>query len=441
MVEMYDKNSVESIYNFANLITGKSLDEVATLPVAIENLKNRGDLGKMIEDFFFKHQPPNTGDPDFAEAGLELKTTGLNKDSKGGYKAKERLVLTQINYTKLATEAWEKSTLLHKCQLMLIMFYLYDKEVSVVNQRFVLPPLLLEFPGEDLAQIRRDWETIKQKVDEGKAHELSEGDTFYLSACRKGSGGPNEKLVKQPFSTQGAKSRAFSLKQSYLTKLIKGHSSAEVSLGVSTKLTFEEATELKFRRYYGKTIEEISTDVGYFKKGNNQKAFNRSLANRILANGDGDVSELIKAGIQLKTIRLSKTGKLKESMSFKGFTYLDIVNQVWEDSTFAEELENKFLFVVFQIDSEGNERFRKVVYWNMPYEDREEARRVWERTKSLVMIDARNLPKSSENRVAHVRPKATNSLDTIPTPQGEYLVKKGFWLNRSYIECVINSLL
>jgi hypothetical protein len=117
------------------------------------------------------------------------------------------------------------------------------------------------------------------------------------------------------------------------------------------------------------------------------------------------------------------------------------VNQEWEDSTFAEELEDKFLFVVFQADSQGNELLRKAVYWNMPYEDREEARKVWERTKSQVRIDARNLPKSSENRVAHVRPKAANSLDTIPTPQGEYLVKKAFWLNRSYIESVIHSLL
>lgn len=441
MVEMYDKSSVESIYNFAALITGKSLEEVTTLPAAVENTRNRGDLGKMVEDFFFKHQPPNTGDPDFAEAGLELKTTGLSKDSKGGYRAKERLVLTQINYTKLANEVWDNSTLLHKCQLMLILFYLYDKQVPVYDQKFVLPPLLLEFPGEDLVQIRRDWEIIKAKVHAGKAHELSEGDTFYLSACRKGSGGPNEKLVKQPFSSEGAKSRAFSLKSSYVTKIIKGHSDSEATLGVSSKMTFEEATEAKFKPFYGKTIDEISSKLDYFKANKYQKGFNRSLANRILANGDGDVAELVKAGIQMKTIRLSNTGKLKESMSFKGFTYMDIIHEDWDDSTFAEELEKKFLFVVFQFDQEGNERLKKVVYWNMPYEDREEARLVWERTREQVKVNARTLPRSTESPVAHVRPKATNSKDTIPTPQGEMLVKKGFWLNRGYIEKVINSLL
>ena len=440
MVEKYDKYSVESIHNFAKLLTGKSLAEFAWLPKDIQNLRNRGDLGKMIEDFFFEHKPPNTGEPDFAEAGLELKTTGLLKDRKGGYRAKERLVLTQINYTKLASEDWESSTLLRKCQLMLIMFYLYDKQISVFDQIFVIPPLLLEFPGADLAQIRRDWEIIQSKVNEGKAHELSEGDTFYLSACRKGSGGPSEKLVKQPFSSEGAKSRAFSLKSSYVTKLVRGHSESESSLGVSSEKTFEEATEAKFKPYLGKTVQEISESVGYFKTSNNQKAFNRSLANRILASGEGEVAELQKAGIQLKTIRLTKTGKLKESMSFKGFTYLDIINEFWADSAFAAELENKFLFVIFKYDDAGVERLLRVTYWNMPFEDREEARRVWERTREQIRVDSRNLPKSSESYVAHVRPKANNSQDTILTPQGDQLVKKGFWLNRGYVERVINSI-
>lgn len=440
MVDMYDKTSVKSIVDFARLLTGKSLAEVTTLPIGIENLRNRGDLGTMVEDFFFNHQPPNSGEPDFAEAGLELKTTGVLKDSQGGFRAKERLVLSQINYKKIVDETWEKSTLLHKCQLMLILFYLYQKETPVYDRTFVLPPLLLDFPGPDLEIIRRDWETIRAKVKEGRAHELSEGDTFYLSACRKGSGGPNERLNRQPNSSTDAKSRAFSLKSSYVTKLIQGHSKSEIDLGVGQNLTFEQATELRIKPFYGMSIKQISERLGYFRTSSNQKAFNRSLVNRMLTRGDGELPEFTKAGIQLRTIRLSKTGKLKESMSFRGFKYLEIVDEKWEESTFAEELEQKFLFVVFQVDENGVERLQKVRYWNMPYDDRMEARKVWENTKSQVAIDARLLPKSTENRVAHVRPKATNSNDTLLTPQGDQLVKKGFWLNRGYIESVIHTL-
>lgn len=440
MVEKYDKSSVDSIVNFANLITGKSLKQVPWFPYLDENIRNRGELGKMVEDHFFQHSPANNGDPDFAEAGLELKTTGVLKNSKGVFKAKERLVLTMINYLKIVDESWDESTLLHKCQLMLILFYLYDKKKPVYEQKFILPPLLLDFPGEDLEVIRKDWKTIQAKIAEGKAHELSEGDTFYLAACRKGSGGPNEKLMRQPNSEILAKSRAFSLKPSYITTILQGHVDSIPTMGDDSELSIEEQTSLKFRPFIGKTIEEICAELNYFKTNPNQKSFNKSISNRILSGSGSEPLELKKAGIQMKTIRLTKTGKLKESMSFRGFKYLEIVNEEWEHSTFASELEQKFLFVIFQIGMDGKERLKKVAYWNMPYADREEAREVWEKTRDTTKYDAKILPKSSESSVAHVRPKAKNKKDTIETPQGEQLVKKGFWLNRGYVLNVINSL-
>jgi hypothetical protein len=127
-------------------------------------------------------------------------------------------------------------------------------------------------------------------------------------------------------------------------------------------------------------------------------------------------------------------------MSFPGFKYLDILRQNWEQSSFFGKLERRFLFVVFKEDELGVERLSRVGYWNMPYEDRLEAQRVWEDTKRRVGIDARDLPKSSESHVAHVRPKAKNASDTIPTPQGLMLVKKCFWLNRDYVESILQLL-
>jgi DNA mismatch repair protein MutH len=124
-------------------------------------------------------------------------------------------------------------------------------------------------------------------------------------------------------------------------------------------------------------------------------------------------------------------------MSFPNFKYLEIVDLQWEDSDFCERLERRFLFVVFQKDNRGLERLKKVFYWNMPFVDREEARRVWEETKRRVLINARDLPGARESHVAHVRPKARDSRDTEPTPQGERLVKKGFWLNNKYVQDII----
>lgn len=439
-MEKYDKSSIESIIKFAALLTGKSLDEVVTLPREVVNPRNRGDLGKLVEQFFFEHRPPNNHDPDFADVGMELKTTGVLRNSDGSLRAKERLVLTQINYLKLAEEEWGSSTFLHKCRLMLILFYLYDKNIPVYDQVFILPPMLFEIPPEDLDQIRRDWELIRNKTREGRAHELSEGDTFYLSACRKGSGGPKEKLLSQPGTDAKAKSRAFSFKQSYLSKLIQGHSADETILGVSASQTFESATQKLFAPFIGKTVEEISLELGYLKSSAADKRFNRGIADRIMARGYESVSEIAKAGIEIKTIRLNHLGKTKEHMSFPGFKYLEIVEQEWEDSSFFEKLERKFLFVVFQVDEHGEERLVKVGYWNMPFSDREEARRVWEETRARIPVDATNLPGAKDSYVAHVRPKARNAADTIPTPSNGNLIKKCFWLNKEYVQSQIEVL-
>lgn len=435
----YDKTSPHSILEFAKGLSGKTLAEVVDMSLVAENLRNKGDLGAMVEKYYFNYEPNSKHEPDFAEAGVELKTTGVLRKSEGGYKAKERLVLTMINYMTLINERWDSSSLLEKCNLMLILFYLYEKHLAVFDRRFVLHPLLFEFPLEDLEIIKRDWETIKRKIEDGKAHELSEGDTYYLGACRKGSGGINEKLKDQPFSDIKAKARAFSLKPSYVNKIIDGHTTEANVLNVSATVSIEEATQNKFKPYLSKTVEEISAMLNFHKQGKNDKGFYRGLTMRILGGNKEAVPELDKAGVELKTIRVNKDWMPAEAMSFPTFKYMDIVNEDWEESSFFGKIEEKFLFVIFREDENGDLRLEKVNYWNMPYLDREEAHRVWEDTKRRVAIDASDLPKSTESRVAHVRPKAKNSQDTLPTPQGTQLVKKCFWLNRSYIGDVIKT--
>jgi DNA mismatch repair protein MutH len=456
-LQEYDKKSVESIYKYSCQLTGKTLAQVVQLPNDVVNQKNRGDLGRLVEIHFFQHNPPNDHNPDFAEAGLELKTTGTldyKRIPKSGeiIRAKERMTLTNINFLTIENEEWESSTLLAKCNLMLILFYKYDKSVSVVEQYFNLEPLItlmfasrlnqnpreiqfinsaaFQLPESDLEQIRRDWEFIRQKIKDNRAHELSEGDTFYLGACRRGSGKEDEALKKQSGSDVGAKSRAFSFKQNFLSKLVQGHSKKEVALGIGKGVTFEEAVKSKFAPFLGKTVKEISEELNYFTKAKSEKWL---LAKRILARGGQKIEEFEKAEIQLKTVSLSKSGGCREDMSFPAFKCKELVSQDWEDSDFSSQVETKFLFVVFKADSTGEDRLEKVMYWNMPYEDRLEAKRVWEDAKRRVAIDARDLPKRKESKVAHVRPHATNKKDVDLSPQDEWIVKRCFWLNGSYI--------
>ena len=434
----YRKESVKSIYEYALKLVGKSLSQVADLPVGVANSRNRGDLGSLVEKYYFELTPPNNHDPDFKEAGLELKTTGLVKKS-GTLRVKERLVLTTINYEAIVNESWEESTLYRKCQLMLILFYSYSKELSVIDRKFI-KVVLHSLPKTDIPQIKSDWEKIREIVREGRAHELSEGDTFYLAACRKGSGGKDEPLRKQPFSRIKAKNRAFSFKPGYVNQILESKEMNIENIEVMQMSTIEKETMSRFEPFIGKSVGDISKLIKLRESGNKDKSYLKKLAIHILSEEGRAPINLKKAGIEMKTVRLTPTGRPRESMSFPTFKYMEIINENWEDSSFFAKLESKFLFVVFKADLDGTERLSKVAYWNMPYEDRNEAMRVWEETKRRVLIDATNLPKLSDSYVAHVRPKARNGNDKLPTPRNGLQIKKCFWLNNKYIARIISSI-
>jgi hypothetical protein len=149
---------------------------------------------------------------------------------------------------------------------------------------------------------------------------------------------------------------------------------------------------------------------------------------------------LDKAGITVKTVVVDGRLLPKESMSFPAFDYCEIINQEFEDSDFFESLESTFLFIVFERLPDGEQILKKAFYWNMPYADRLEASEVWLSTRNLVASGTyHKLPRSTQNRVAHVRQHARSKSDVSPTPQGGFEVKRCFWLNRTYIGAVVRD--
>lgn len=436
----YDITSPESLRDYAGLLIGKSLEEVVG-KYDLDDAANKGKLGTLVEEHHYQYRPDNNSHgPDFAEAGVELKVTGVVPAStRTGYKAKERLVLMMIHYYGLADEVWEESSFLKKCRLMLILFYLYEKGIPSTQRKFVMSPVLWEFSNADLEVIKKDWLKIQQKIFDGLAHELSEGDTFYLAACRKGPGGVNEKLKSQPFSDVGAKARAFSLKPSYVNtiidstwkdkELIKSDEEAEEGI---------EAIALrKFTGLEGLTEQEIAERFDYPVPAVRPKGYLAGLSLRVLGTKKKWLPEFVKAGVQLKTIRLNSGGTPEEAMSFPGFNFIETASQAWEDSKFYEKINQKFFFVIYQYDDDRVLRFKKCMFWNMPYSDRQEAERVWQKTADTINEGGDlkgRLPKSTESSVAHVRPKGRNNQDTLPLPDGGSYPKQCFWLNKQYIE-------
>jgi DNA mismatch repair protein MutH len=428
----YDETDSEAISTFADGLIGKTLRE-ATGDSSTVLSGGRGDLGTLVEKLYFKITPPNDHLPDFAAAGMELKVTGVKQLKNGTIVPKERLVLSMINYPAVVSETFADSYLLSKIRLMLVLFYYYAKDVPVTELRFLAKKLWRLSPA-DLSLIEQDWQTIVAKVRAGKAHELSEGDTLYLGACTKSS--DSTKRTKQPFSDIPAKPRAFSFKPSYMKVLLEEESiqkSLYDNLLIGPQpMSLEETVLKRLEPFTNRPVDELfneyGPDIGPVAK--NRFAL---LTNRLLGIKKQEISEFVKAGIIVKTIRLKQNGMPAEDMSFPAFNYEEIIKQTWDESAFKDVVESKFFFIVLQ-ETLGGLKFIKGQFWNMPYEDRVEAERVWYET--IVRIKAgkaNDLPSKKFSTVAHIRPHGRNAGDTLPAPGGLEVVKKCFWLNASYL--------
>lgn len=419
----------------------------------------KGAVGVTIEENWFGYPPNSESEPDFPEAGVELKAIPYVHVKKE-IRAKERLVCNIINYMEEYKRTFETSSFLHKCQTILLMPYESFPNIPK-GDFFIAAAILFSFPEKDLIQIKQDWEAIIAKIRAGKADELSERDTMYLAACTKGSKATD--LRYQPFSDRKAKQRAYSLKASYMTQILRHYVFGEEespqiikSVEELRKNTFEEYVVSKIRPFYGKTEDQLRAIFGV---KSNAKHINEILLARMLG-VKGRISkteEFQKANIVPKTIKVGKNGKIKESMSFPEFDFVALSKETnWEESVLYEYLSaTKFMFVIFRVQEDGKSVFEKCMFWTIPDEDLKEVEKVWKRTVDTLnegviltpvkriskkdptkfdVIMLNNLPKASENRVAHVRPHARRSTDTMLLPDNRRMTKQSFWLNHTYIE-------
>ncbi len=450
----YKLNDKNSIIKFAKLLKNKTLREVCDPSILNHKYKGKGNFGQVLEKYYFLYEPNSDSEPDFVEAGLELKSSPLKLLKNKEYRSKERLVLNIINYEDIVYQTFESSTFWKKNAHLLLVFFLHAKGSNILDYIIKLIDEW-KFPDTDLEIIKRDWKIILQKVLDGKAHEISEADTFYLSACTKGS---SKKTVRtQPFSKILAKQRAFSFKQGYVNHILATKSGVSdqyygkliPSINVAKKNTLEEIVLFQFEKYYGKTINEILKKLN-LHLNLNAKNFYANLTKAILGvELNKQIEEFEKAEIIVKTVRLKENNLPKEDLSFPNFKYLDLATQSWDESDIKNLLNHKFLFVFFQY-SEGELVLRKIKFWNMPYGDIQEVKKVWAKTKYIVangqivnklvkQIRYTNFPDKSFNKISHVRPHAKNALDTYPLPTEDVLTrateytKHCFWLNNSYI--------
>ncbi len=451
----------EEIRGIAKSCIGKTFGE-------LENMNRKGEREESANKAFFGHlfetnvygmNINSYSRPDFEEAGVELKVTPYKRNKDGSLSAKERLVLNIIDYMSEYENTFETSHFMAKNRKLQIVWYLYEKDKRREDLR-ITNELLYSFPNEDMDIIKKDWEYIVGKIREGKAHELSEADTMYLGACTKGAN--KESKRPQPFSNEPAMQRAFCFKSSYMTGLVRkyiGNYEDVEKILKGSGSSFDEVVLAVVNKYRGKTQKALMEEFGIDSKAKN--LFSILVSRMFGVRGNlRNTDEFVKAKIVPKTIRVEENGKIRESMSFPYFKFLEVANTSFEDSSLKEELETtKYMFFIFRkVDSEYV--FEGIKLWNMPEVIIEsQVREVYERTREVIVsgevvrsIDEKgrrvtNFPGTSYNGVCHVRPHGRNAMDVARLPVTdkfsgvEEFTKQCFWINNSFVREVIGDII
>ncbi len=454
-------------------INGKTIGDVDSSNL-LSNPKNKGAIGQVIQKYLGKDLDNDKG-MDFPEAQLELKVTGLlpYKTAKNNsvYHAKERLVLSDLNYNEDYKEDFENSHVIKKCNDMLMTCYEYikpnDNEPTQYDKFPVIDSFIMSLSETDKMILKHDYDFIMSKIRNGLADEISESDTNYLATCTKSS--DSTVRTTQPFSNKLVKPRAFAFKSSFLTSLIQQYISNETYQSVIDKVTkftnfdLEQYIISKLKPWFGKTEEELGYTFGISSNAKNRYSMYAARIFKVFSLEDSE--EFQKADISVKTIRIQKGGNIKEKMSFPKMDFVDVATTPWEQSNVREYFaEKRFLFLIYKETDKGY-IFANAFFYNFSdsvidefigytYKKTQEVLQHGNIVKNrefkfidndIKLVHSTNFVGIKENPICHVRPHARDFEDQSPLPIKDKLTgyssyeKQCFWIDTRFIKALIEN--
>ena len=337
----------DELIKYTAKITGKTFKEIdfKNLLEKSSLKRQKGLLGHVVETGFYKYPLNNDSRADFEELGIELKVSGYVKNKNGSLRAKERLVLSKIDFNQIVNETFEDSHVLGKCEKMLIIWYEYDSTKEAKD--FMITNFQLYDMTQDKTIFENDFKIIQEKVLEGKAHELSEGDTSYLGACTKARTSADR--TTQPFSDIPPKPRAFSLKNAYMTGVLRQGIESPIIFTHNNFKTVEEYVKNKLEPYFGKTQLEILEEItGKRYEDKIPKGISKQISD-ILIGKDSELPQkdelFTKTSFIIKNLPIQENGKPRERMSFKTISLSDF-EEDWEDSYWKNYFEETTLIII-----------------------------------------------------------------------------------------------
>lgn len=403
----------KELLEFTSDIVGKTFKDIDSENL-LENeslTRQKGLLGHVVETGFYKYPRNSDSRADFEELDIELKVTGYVKNKNGSLRAKERLVLSKIDYNKIINETFENSHVLGKCKKMLIIWYEYDSTKEAKD--FMITNYQLYDMTKDFKIFSNDFDIIKRKVLEGKAHELSEGDTSYLGACTKARTSADR--TRQPFSDILSKPRAYSLKNAYMTGILRENIGKPL-ITFNKFNTIEDYVKDKLKPYFGKTQLEILREItGREYSEKIPKNISKMISDELIGKDDElyKKDELFaKTNFIIKNLPIKENGIPRERMSFKTISLSDFEDE-WEDSFWKNYFEETTLIVICYHEVNGSRNgyrvLKDVKKITFDDEDLDEFEKTYNQIKlAIEKEDINLLPTSAnefKNQLLEIAPK------------------------------------
>ena len=433
-------NTEEELLNYTSGIIGKTFRDLDVNHLLQDDVKDKGILGKIVETGFYKYDNNTKAEADFANLGIELKVTGYVKNKNGTISAKERLVLSKINYNDIISEEFDFSKLLFKNKKILIIWYEYDYKKKIGD--FVITNYQLYNMENDSLIIKNDFNIIREKVISGKAHLISEGDTSYLGACVKGING--DERVSQPKSDIPAKPRAFSLKHSYLTGILKQvNSTFALEVDDYEYKTVEEYVFAQIKQYIGKTQIDIYSEImDNPLDGPVPKNIGKILSDKLIGTDEElpDKSPLFtKTSYKIKNIPVDSNYYPLERMSFRTLKLSDFDGE-WEESEWKKFFEEVTIIALcYEGDKDirnGDRVLKGIKKITFTYDDIESFGLSYNMVKEAINkkdISLLPYPNSYDNQFLEVAPKGAKGSNSYETFFDNDSTKVCFMMNKDFI--------
>lgn len=438
---MYDPTDPASIERRARRLVGRRFGEVTDVASdAVMTGTSRGSVGHLLERFFGLSINSDAG-PDFAEAGVELKSVPMVKQGNT-HAAKERTYVTAIDYGTIARTPFEGSPLDTKTRHTLYVFYAWEPPPTPIAELRVLRVLLHERDDLDELVVREAYEHVQRSVLQGRAHELSESDTWGIGPATKDA---RARDITQPVGDRPARRRAFAWRPAYTTRLFqiaRLTEEPEVEAPGSLEDLVRDAGD-RLLPWYGTSVAELRDR---FTPHVTDAAKNlASTATRALLGADGgrQLEAFDRLGVTVRTVRVDASNlRPFEAVSFAAIDFEEVATTPFEASPLQQQL-NAILFTVFTATrSQGvrDARLWTSFLWRPTAEDLEIIEEEYEAFRHAIATRPPDAwPRSSETTILHVRPHGRNKQDRRPLPTGGDHVRSAFWLNQGYLQRLVRE--